>query len=365
MICSGTELYGVGSVLKVYAQEMPDIIFICLSRGVMHDWLVENHQNVILMEGTSTFVVKSTLGALLKFPDLLINNWILSKKLKKIVQEYHINILHCHWLPHQVLAGFLRSSKLKVIWHIHNNMSYTRLFGLSRQLNLMLARWGADLIMPVSEFIGNNWKATGKPIAVVHNGVYPKYAYPSQPENSTIRCVIAGRLCEDKGHHLAVNAVINAHKEGHKVSLDIYGGPIENNPYYKRLHQQVLSNNLQDYIQFLGFRDDLRENHQKYDLGLQCRIEPEPCGVWICETLVDGLPLLASKTGGTPELVEDGVSGILFESDNSKELSRKLIEIISDKSRLAKMREAAFQRGNSLFTVTRFITETLNFYNFI
>lgn len=363
MICSGTELYGVGSVLKLYAQKLQSITFICLSDGALYEWLIENGNKVILLPGGESFKVTSTLAALFKFPLLLFRNWFLSKKLKTIVKEQNIEILHCHWLPHQILAGFIRSKNLKVIWHIHNNMSYTRLFGLSRIINLVLAKWGADIIMPVSEYIGNNWQASGKPISVVRNGVYPYYEAPNQPDNDPLKCVIAGRLCEDKGHHVAVAAVINANQKGYKVSLDIYGGPIENNPYYDDLRRQVIDNNLQDSIRFLGFRNDLRENHQKYDLGLQCRIEPEPCGVWICETLVDGLPLIASRTGGTPELVEDGVTGLLFEGNNVMDLTEKLINLISDRAKLKTMRAAAFKRGLSSFTVDRFIDDTISVYS--
>lgn len=363
IICSGAELYGVGSVLKVYAQKLPDIIFICLSEGGMYDWLVMHRCQVILLCGNNDFRVNSTLVALVRMPLFLIKSWLLSTKLNKIVKENGIAILHCHWLPHQILSGFVRSKNLKVIWHVHNNMSYTRFFGLSRKINLILARWGADIIMPVSEYIGNNWKASGKPIRVVRNGVYPYYDAPNQPNNDVIKCVIAGRLCEDKGHHLAVAAVINANRKGYKVCLDIFGGPIESNPYYDDLRQQIIDNNLEDSIRFLGFRNDLRENHQKYDLGLQCRIEPEPCGVWICETLVDGLPLIASRTGGTPELVEDGVTGLLFEGNNVMDLTEKLINLISDKEKLITMRQAAYLRGRDKFTVDRFISETQAVYS--
>jgi glycosyltransferase involved in cell wall biosynthesis len=365
IICDGTELYGVGSVLKLYAQNLPKMNFICLSKGVMYDWLVEQGFIVFFIDGGNAFKVNSTIGALVNFPLLLLRYWMLSKKIKQFINKNSIQILHCHWLPHHILGGFVRSDKVKVIWHIHNNMSYTRMFGLTRKINLFFAKWGADLIMPVSAFIGNNWQGCDKPIKVVRNGVYPFYKEPNRLNNQVIRCVIAGRLCEDKGHHLAVAAVINANKQGEKVSLDIYGGPIDNNPYYETLKKEIEANKLQDLIKFLGFRNDLRENHQQYDLGLQCRIAPEPCGVWICETLVDGLPLLASRTGGTPELVKDGVTGLLFESNNEADLTEKLIKLVINRNLLTNMREAAFKRGEEKFIVDRFINETLNIYKTI
>ncbi len=115
----------------------------------------------------------------------------------------------------------------------------------------------------------------------------------------------------------------------------------------------------------MGFRNDLRVNHQNYDLGLQCRIEPEPCGVWICEALVDGLPLLASATGGTPELMRDNITGLLFRGNNQEDFNQKLIQLIGDKQVLLSMRDTTFKRGQKYFTVKRFIDETKKIYNLL
>ena len=112
----------------------------------------------------------------------------------------------------------------------------------------------------------------------------------------------------------------------------------------------------------MGFCSDLRQRHQEYHLGLQCRIDPEPCSLWVCETLVDGLPLAASATGGTPELVGDGVTGLLYEAGSAEELAKRIDELANDRPRLAAMRAAAFERGQRQFTVERFLSETLAAY---
>jgi glycosyltransferase involved in cell wall biosynthesis len=113
----------------------------------------------------------------------------------------------------------------------------------------------------------------------------------------------------------------------------------------------------------MGFCGDLRHRHTQYHLGLQCRIDPEPCSLWVCETLVDGLPLLASATGGTPELVDDGVTGYLYAPGSAEDLSRKLVGLCVDRAKLAHMRAAAFDRGQRSFTVARFLRETLDAYD--
>ena len=112
----------------------------------------------------------------------------------------------------------------------------------------------------------------------------------------------------------------------------------------------------------MGFEPRLREKHQEYHLGLQCRVTPEPCSLWVCETLVDGLPLVASATGGTPELVDNGVTGVLYEAEDEDDFTAKLIGLLRDPARLREMRAKAFARGQQHFTLQRFISDTLAAY---
>ena len=78
--------------------------------------------------------------------------------------------------------------------------------------------------------------------------------------------------------------------------------------------------------------------------------------------MVDGLPLIASATGGTPELVDDGVTGLLFRTGDAADLGEKLIVLARDPQRLDAMRAATFERGQQQFTLDRLVRETLEAY---
>jgi colanic acid/amylovoran biosynthesis glycosyltransferase len=82
----------------------------------------------------------------------------------------------------------------------------------------------------------------------------------------------------------------------------------------------------------------------------------------VCETLVDGLPLVASANGGTPELVADGVTGYLYPPGDAQALAQRLIQLCHDRALLAKMRAMAFERGQQKITAQRFGDETLAAY---
>jgi glycosyltransferase involved in cell wall biosynthesis len=196
----------------------------------------------------------------------------------------------------------------------------------------------------------------------IRNAAIPIFSASNTLPESPLQCLVAGRLEHSKGHHVAVEAAIRARQAGFDVRLDLFGDPLINNPYADRLRERVRAAGCSDSIRLLGFQPDLRQLHQRYHLGLQCRLDPEPCSLWVCETLVDGLPLVASATGGTPELVEDRLTGLLYRPGDVDDLAAKLIQLFKDPTRLRQMRELAFARGQQHFTLDRFANETMAAY---
>jgi glycosyltransferase involved in cell wall biosynthesis len=82
----------------------------------------------------------------------------------------------------------------------------------------------------------------------------------------------------------------------------------------------------------------------------------------VCETLLDGLPLIASDSGGTSELVEDGITGLMFRSGDVEDLTSKLIRIAADPNGLKAMRHHAYARGQKHFSLDRFLSQTFEAY---
>lgn len=366
MLCEGPELYGVGTVLRLYAQARPETLFVCFEEGHLAAWLRERRRRVIVLG--RRFRMDARRSSLAFIGRVAAGVWhtrASAAALAPMLEQEGIRLVHSHWFEQQVVAGWLRRRGFLSVWHFHNTTNERRLAGLGLKMNHALARWGADLLMPVSAYIARNWRASGVPLRVVHNAATPLFGAANALPPTPVRCVIGARLDEKKGVHLAVEAVLAARSRGMDVTLDIYGGPTEGNPYAESLRAMIAAAGATDSIRLMGFRSDLREHHQEYHVGLQCRVDPEPCSMWVCETLVDGLPLIAAANGGTPELVVDGETGLLFEPGNAGDLAAKLVQLARDPWRLGAMREAAFARGRAHFTTERMMRETLEAYRSI
>ena len=364
MLFNGDEVYGIGTILKLYAIGLPKISFVAPGDGPMVEWLRTNGNRVDVVPGLVNFPEGgASLLTVAKMPAIMLEARRTALKFDELLRPRGIRIIHAHWRAQQITAGLMRKRGYKSVWQINNTMNLGRLMSLGPKLNHQLAKWGADLLLPASDAIGKNWLGSGVPSITIRNAAVPKYSHPNELPEQPICCLVAGRLEHSKGHHLAVEAVIYARKAGLNVCLDVFGGPLDNNSYADELRSMIAAAKCQDHIHLRGFDPALRDKHQQYHLGLQCRIDVEPCSLWVCETLVDGLPLVASATGGTPELVEDGVTGLLYRANDATDLTEKLLLLARDPQRLRGMRAKAFERGNRYFSLDEFIRQTLAAYD--
>lgn len=363
LLVRGVDIYGIGTIAKLYANAWPEATFLCFGSGPLYDWLVERGSMVELIEDVATFKASGSLATLLKAPYALRQARRDALAAHRRIEGRGIRVLHTQWLPQQLVAGFMRPLGYSSVWQINNNMNPRRLLGLGRKLNHRLARWGADLLLPASDFIAANWKGCGVPIRTVRNAAEPLEMQASFGSAPPVKCLTAGRLEASKGHDVAVAAVLAARRAGCDITLDVFGGPLNDNPYADELSSAIAASNAEDFIKLRGFCEDLRHRHSQFHLGLQCRIDPEPCSLWVCETLVDGLPLIASATGGTPELVADGETGILVPPADAEALTEALVRICESPQRLTDLRDAARRRGASQFTAERLMGETLAAYS--
>lgn len=173
------------------------------------------------------------------------------------------------------------------------------------------------------------------------------------------RLLFIGRLDEVKGLSTAIRALAILASQGISVSLDIAGEGREQ----LRLMRQVDSLGIRR-VNFLG-----RLN--KYALGIlrkqsDALIVPsiwfEPFGLTIIEAFRDGLPVIGSRAGAIPEILEYGRAGVLFEPENPIDLAnaiRDLIDNPSLRSRLIK--SGAEIRGK--YTIDSHVASLKAIYN--
>jgi len=144
----------------------------------------------------------------------------------------------------------------------------------------------------------------------------------------------SGRLSHEKG----VDTLLGAARKFPFLSVRIAG----DGPLYSELKRGSPEN-----VSFVGWLDagQLNEFYRKARFVVVPSKWFEVCPIVILEAMANGLPVIASKIGGLPEIVENGVTGFLFEPGNAKDLADKMKLLWEDINLCRRMGEAARERA--------------------
>ncbi|ODS36576.1 MAG: hypothetical protein A7315_01855 [Candidatus Altiarchaeales archaeon WOR_SM1_79] len=161
-----------------------------------------------------------------------------------------------------------------------------------------------------------------------------------------------GHFAPLKGYEELTEAMAEIVREGFNVKLAIVGEAIykNSNSYKQKLLSLVDSRGLKDRVILAGFREDIPELLASFDIFV-LPSRSEGFGRVNLEAMAMGKPVVSTNVGGIPEVVLDGVTGILVTSGNSKALAHAIIRLIND-SRLGKsMGNAGRRRVEEHFTL--------------
>ena len=112
-----------------------------------------------------------------------------------------------------------------------------------------------------------------------------------------------------------------------------------------------------DRVRFLGFRKDVPQLMRVVDCIVHVPTDPEPFGRVVVEGMLARRPVIATRAGGIPEIIENGVSGILITPGSPDELAEALRRIFSDPVAAAEMAANGQARALACFSDKRMLSE--------
>jgi len=141
---------------------------------------------------------------------------------------------------------------------------------------------------------------------------------------AAVMCV--GRLSEMKGQHVVIEAIACLPTEMRsRFVVVFFGDVVEGNESYRlMLESRIAELGIEDSIRFAGFREDAREYLSSCDFALVPSRFPDPLPTTVLEAMAAGRYVVGAKTGGIPEMIEDGVTGRLFEPGDAEGLARQI-----------------------------------------
>ncbi len=144
---------------------------------------------------------------------------------------------------------------------------------------------------------------------------------PAFHRNGRFRCLIVGALMEGKGQAESVLAFARLREMGVDAELMIVGDGIPS--YRDHLRELILSHQLTGSVTLAGSVDNALPAMRSSDVVLVCS-KSEAFGRVTIEAMAAGKPVIGARCGATPELIRDGVNGLLYDLGDSKDLANKI-----------------------------------------
>ena len=273
----------------------------------------------------------------IKLIERLFNNFISIIRIYIKMKNLDIRLVYSNTL-YSPIGGIL-SAILRVphIWHIHEFPHLNEIQSFDFGLN-----WSMSFVNKYSNFVicpssalkqALTFYISENKILSIHNGVVCNNdiqfsrKIPQTSINSDITILIIGSIIEFKGQHDAILAIDQLIKKGKKVNLIILGEG--DTAYVNYLKFKTKALEIENYISWKGFKSDVYTYLSKADLLYVCS-KFESFGMVIIEAMSVGCPVIATKTGGIPEIITNGYNGLLYDIGDVESLVDKTIKLIED-----------------------------------
>lgn len=280
-------------------------------------------------------------------------------RLGRVVREFQPDVVHTHRYVLRYLLPFILARRVRVWVHTVHSVAEKEVDRPGKWIHRVAFRVGVVPVAIAGEVARSLERVYGlRNAPLIPNGI-PLGHYASGKdtrkawrtregyEDGTVLFVSVARMSPPKDPFSLIQAFSIATSRNNRLRLLLVG----DGPLRPELEARVKALGLEDKVRFLGVRADVPEVLAAADaFVLSSRWEGNPLSVM--EAMAAGKPVIATAVGGVPELVEDGVSGVLVPPENVDALAEAMLKLAGDADLRRQLGQAAFKRAKERFDVS-------------
>lgn len=302
------------------------------------------------------------------------------RKLKKVIQEKGSEIVEAPEYGAEAFFFSRTKKRIPLVVRLHTPHIVTEeVTGIKPDSYSRIVRWmeketvaHADLVTSPSRSLAElcqDKMQVKKSFSVIPNPIdtsrFIRKGYRDRLSTQVILHV--GKFQDLKNTKVLIQALPEVLKKFPQAKLRLIGSDTLTGPRRSSYRQMVegLAHELgvRDKVEFSDMipRKELLEHYQQARLTVVPSLFenfPFTC----LEAMSCGCPVIASNVGGLPEMIEDGVSGFLFQPDNKEELAEKIVALLSDPALAESMGNEAAIRVRRYYSQEVIIPQVLNVY---
>jgi len=178
--------------------------------------------------------------------------------------------------------------------------------------------------------------------------------------DTDIAIAMSGRFIRDKGHDLLIKAVHRLGKRAANTHLFLIGA--DKSQWCGQLHALIASLRLADNVRLIPYQEDVLP----WLVAMDIMVVPsrrEGLSLSLLEAASCGLAIIGSEVGGIPEVIDDDVTGLLFQSDDIDGLARCVDALTNDQERRRRLGNGAVLLVKKKFSVASMTRNTKSVYS--
>ncbi|MCK5180215.1 MAG: glycosyltransferase family 4 protein [Candidatus Omnitrophica bacterium] len=285
--------------------------------------------------------------------------------LAKYIRENEIDLIHAQTRVTQVMGAWLKKLTGKPFISTCHGFFKTR---LSRRV---VPCWG-DCVIAIStaveKHLKDDFKVREERVFLIESGIdLEQFSLIDQSSRKELRARfdlgnapvvgIVARLSDVKGQDILVEAMSRIVRDIPDAQLLLVGeGKME-----RALRENVERLNLNDHVRFFSIVDKTYEMLSLFDI-FAMPSRQEGLGLSIMEAQAAGLPVVASRVGGIPSLIEDGNTGVLVEPENPDELAGAIVKLFGDRARMNTIGMAGREFIKETFSADKMLDKVIYLY---
>jgi len=274
-----------------------------------------------------------------------------------IVKKVNPDIIHCNSASvAQYAAPVAKLYRIPIVVHLRNDLSVP-------QAKKYLVTT-SDAVIANSSFTGSNVRLLMSlhKWHVIYNPIEPLELSGKPQKDNKLVVLFVGQVCAHKGVDVFIKTAELIKDKFKNVMYVIVGDePAHAKSYMQKMRTLVKDLGIENMIQFTGHVNEVSKYYSTATLVV-VPSKKEPFGRVAAESMMAGLPVVASNVGGLPEIVVNNQTGFLVEPEDLNGFAEKIGLLLNDPDNANKMGQAGKTRAISKFSVSGHADNILRIY---
>lgn len=286
-------------------------------------------------------------------------------QLYRLLRAFQPDVVHTHLSVLRYALWPIILCNIPIRVHTVHNPAQKEVDQIGKWVHWVAFRLAGVVPVSVSHEIANTVRSVyGQDVytPVIYNGV-PLDKFLAVPpvgndNNDNLVILHIGRFAPQKNHRFLMEAFALALKDSPNMQLWLVGeGPLR-----PVIEQVVMEKGLESNVVFLGLRKDVPELIKRCALVVLSS-DWEGMPITILEAMASAKPIVATAVGGVPELVEDGVNGLLVPPGDTYALAKAIVKLAKDSALRYQMGVTGRRKALEKFDITRTAREYEELYS--